>query len=144
MTRYDEQFKDDGYTRDYRNLQLLTLSGRAVKPRILDELAKLNKMKFKPLPEGEHIHSGPEGSCYMVNGRLRWYDDEFNIIDPPDEIDGNFNFKSMDVVSLEGCPRIVNGNFNCSYTHISSLKGAPVQILSKKRRLRRPRSIYNT
>jgi hypothetical protein len=44
------------------------------------------------------------------------------------KIDGNVNFCSLRLLSLEGSPQIVKGNFDCFGNNLQDLKGAPIRV----------------
>ncbi len=79
---------------------------------------------MKKISKGKKVYEGPEGICF-ASDHLYWYDEDFNEINPPEEIKGSFNCSNTSITSLEGCPREVGKDFDCSYTSITSLEGCP-------------------
>jgi hypothetical protein len=43
-------------------------------------------------------------------------------------VDGEFDISGLDLISLEGCPKIVNGGFNCNDNELESLKYGPEEV----------------
>ena len=75
------------------------------------QLAKILE-KMQKIPEGKNIYEGPKGICF-ASDHLYWYDRNFNEIDPPEEVEGNFDFSNTNITSFEGCPKIIRGFFIC-------------------------------
>ena len=70
--------------------ELFKVTGLDVEAEVKRELAKIIE-KVNKIPNGKKMYEGPEGICFVID-HLYWYDKDFNLIDPPDEIHGGFNF----------------------------------------------------
>ena len=127
--------------------ELSQVTGFDVEADVKRQLAEILE-KMKKIPKGKKVYEGPEGLCFARN-HFYWYDKDFNLIDPPEQIKGSFDCSYTKITSLKGCPEIigdgfycdntkitslegslkeVRGNFYCSYTNITSLEGCPEKI----------------
>ena len=103
--------------------ELSQVTGLNVEAEVNRQLAKILE-RIKKIPKGQKVYGGPEGICF-ARDHLYWYDQYFNEIDPPEEVEGNFDCSNISITSLKGCPEKVGGSFYCSYTSITSLEGCP-------------------
>ena len=127
--------------------ELSQVTGLDVEAEVKKELARILE-RFKMIPKGKKVYEGPEGICF-ARDHLYWYDEDFNEIDPPYEINGGidcyntkitslegspekvggfFYCRHTNITSLEGCPKTIGGYFDCSYTNIASLEGCPREV----------------
>ena len=107
--------------------ELSQVTGLDVKAEVKRRLAEILK-KFKTIPKGKKVYEGPEGICF-ARDHLYWYDEDFNEIDPPYEINGGIDCYNTKITSLEGSPEKVGGFFYCRHTNITSLKGGPKTVI---------------
>ena len=111
----------DGAFISYAELSQVT--GLDVKTEVNRQLAEILE-KIQKIPEGKKVYEGPEGICF-ARDHLYWYDQYFNEIDLPEEVEGNFDCSNTNITSFEGCPKIIRGFFSCLGTNITSLEGCP-------------------
>ena len=107
--------------------ELSQVTGLDVKAEVKKELTRILE-RFKTIPKGKIVYEGPEGFCF-ANDHLYWYDEDFNEIDPPDEIIGSIDCYNTKITSLEGSPKKVSGFFYCRHTNITSFKGGPKTVI---------------
>ena len=106
--------------------ELSQVTGLDVEAEVKRQLAEILE-RIKKIPKGQKVYEGLEGLCF-ASDHLYWYDKNFNPIDPPDEINGDFDCSYTDITSLEGCPKKISGSLDCSSTKITSLKGASESV----------------
>ena len=111
----------DGAFISYAELSQVT--GLDVETEVDRQLAEILE-KIQKIPEGKKIYEGPEGICF-ARDHLYWYDQYFNEIDLPEEVEGNFDCSNTNITSFEGRPKIIRGFFSCLGTNITSLEGCP-------------------
>ena len=90
--------------------------------QLIQEFFKFDN--FKISPNGVVVY-GPSQMKKMPVG------DEFNNALPVKfaRAIGDFTINSMDLTSLEGCPKVIEGGeFSCAYNKLTSLEGGPIAV----------------
>jgi len=65
---------------------------------------------------------------YNVNGDVRLNKCVEKLPVKFGKVTGSFNCSNNNLITLEGCPKIVGREFDCSYNSLTSLKGCPTHV----------------
>lgn len=115
--------KDNSYANQEDNLMMNVLS-RYLNRRRIEQLLK-------------QINISPQNYKIDVNNQVSISGDIFispkmvknnALIIQFKEVTGNFSARGLELMTLQGCPKVVGGNFTCAYNYLEHLKGGPEKV----------------